>query len=98
MPIAREALEALLTTVSVPTTALTERGEKDTEKFAVPRACSVSGKLSPSTATPAPEVFAAVIVTGAPPEFVSVTGWVLFAPIATAPKLRLAGLIVSVPG
>lgn len=55
-------------------------------------ALSVTGKLAPVTANPAPATATELMVSAATPEEVSVTDWVVDALRLTLPKLRLFAL------
>jgi len=57
----------------------------------------VTGTVSPLIVKPVPEALAAVMVTLAVPEFVSVTVWDALLPTATLPKLTLVVFGVRAP-
>lgn len=91
------ALLALELIVRVPLAAPAAVGVKIALKVAVCPALSVIGRLGPVKLNP-PLVAAALdTITESPPEFVTVTGTVLFVPTVTLPKLALLGLAVSDP-
>lgn len=58
----------------------------------------MTGGLIPEKLNPDPLAVICEIVSAEPPTFVSVSGSVLLLPVATLPKLRLAGLAASWPG
>ena len=55
------------------------------------------GRLSPEAENPTPVTFACEIVTGDPPELVSVSYRLVVVPTCTLPKARFAGFALSVP-
>lgn len=88
-------LTALLFIVSVPVIVLAAFGADVTLSVTACLGLSVTGKATPDTVNPAPVIDRAVIINGAVPVEVSVTGNVAVDPTVTLPKFRLAGLTAS---
>jgi hypothetical protein len=88
-------VDEVLVTISRPVTAPAAAGLNCTVSVTVCLGFKVTGKLAPERVNPVPVKVAALIVTGAVPLEVRVTGWVDVEPTATLPKLKLAGLTVS---
>lgn len=89
--------EALLMIERLPLMPPAPAGLNVTLKLAPWPAARVMGIEDPETLKPDPVVEACVMVTLAEPEFVTNTGKMLLLPTVTFPKLRLAGLVVSLP-
>jgi hypothetical protein len=96
-------LAALDTTVSMPLAEVADAGAKVTVNVRLCFGESVSGKLSPLTAKPAPLTFAAEIVTADPPMLVNVSERPAVLLFCTVPKesvddaaARLEGGLVPV--
>ena len=86
---------ALEVMAKLPVTAPPAVGENFVLKLTLWPAVSVVGKVKPLTLNPEPVVLAAEIVTLVPPELVRVSVREVLLPVATLPKLRLAGAAVS---
>lgn len=84
-------LDASLTRFRLPVDAPADLGSNCTLKLAVLPATSVNGRARPEVLKPAPEIFAAAIVTGTVPELPTKTVCVLATPVTALPKLILAG-------
>ena len=80
----------------VPLAAPPEVGAKPTVSVAVWPGFRVTGKLTPDILKPVPVSAAALMVSGAVPEEVSVTDWLAEALTSTVPKLTLVTLNPSV--
>ena len=93
--IASGELGPLLTRETDPLTFEVEVGENVTLKVALPPAAIVVGTARPLMPKPVPDTFAWEIVTPAVPLFFRLIVWVLVLPMATLPKLTLAGVGVS---
>ena len=81
----------MLLTVSCPVAAPEAVGAKPTCSVTVCCGFSVIGKRAPEKVKPVPVSVAELIVTGAVPLEVNVTGCVEEEPTVTLPKLRLCG-------
>jgi hypothetical protein len=73
-------------------------GAKVTLNVTVWPGLNVAGGLMPLMLNPVPLGVIEEIVSALPPEFERVSDRVLVEPVATFPKLRLAGLALTVPG
>jgi len=88
-------LGPLLTKETDPLTLELEVGENATLNVVLPPAAIVVGTARPLMPNPVPDTFACEIVTLAVPLFFRLIVCVLVLPIATLPKLMLAGVGVS---
>jgi len=88
-------LKASLLIMSVPTDGLGILGAAVTFRFKASPGFSVRGKVAPDTVYSSPLIADEVIVNGAVPAEITVTGSVIVDPTATLPKLRLVVLILS---
>lgn len=90
-------VDALLATVSWPDTAPAVAGSKFTSSVSAKVGFKVTGKVAPDMVKPVPVKVAELIVTGAVPVDVSITGSVDAVFTVTVPKATLAVLMVN-PG
>jgi hypothetical protein len=88
---------ALLVIETLPLALMAVVGVNLAVKEVLAPALIVSGTVSPLIVKPVPDALAAVIVTLAVPEFVSVTDCDALLPSATLPKLTLVGFGVRAP-
>ena len=88
-------LGPLLTRETEPLTLEVDVGENAMLKVVLPPAAIVAGTVSPLMLKPLPDTFAWEIVTLAVPLFFRLIVCVLVLPMATLPKLTLAGVGVS---
>ncbi len=95
--IANEGFDAVEVTVTFPLALAADVGVNFTLKVAPWPAFRVRGVVMPLTLNPVPLAATEEIVTLVPPEFVTVSDKVLFAPTCTLPKPRLVGFDPSPP-
>ena len=88
-------LGPLLTRETEPLTLEVDVGENATLRVVLPPAAIVAGTVSPLMLNPVPDTFAWEIATLAVPLFFRLIVCVLVLPMATLPKLTLAGVGVS---
>jgi hypothetical protein len=88
-------LGPLLTRDTDPLTLEVDVGENATLRVVLPPAAIVAGTARPLMLKPVPDTFACEIVTLAVPLFFRLIVCVLVLPMATLPKLTLAGVGVS---
>lgn len=81
----------LLESVRSPCTEPDADGRNDTLKFVDCPGSNARGRTGPLKLKPLPLTFTAVIVTFETPLFVTIKDWLLVAPTATLPKLKLLG-------
>jgi hypothetical protein len=88
-------VEELLFTVRMPVSVPVPVGANRTCSVIACCGFNVTGRVAPWTVNPVPLIESELIVTGAVPEEVNVTGWIDEEPTLTSPKLRLVALTVS---
>ena len=90
------AVEELLVSVREPTASPAAAGSNPTLTVAVSPGFKVNGKLAPVVVKPVPANAGWLIVTGAVPVEVSVTGWAAVSLTPTSPKVKSPGAHLSV--
>ena len=93
----RGELVALLVTVTEPGALPAADGANATVSVAVSKGFSVAGALKPVTEYPVPLAVTAETFTAAFPVLVIATCLLVLLPVATVPKLTLAGLALNCP-
>lgn len=88
-------LEALLPMVKVPVAGMPAAGANCTISVIPSKGFKVTGRVAPDTVKPVPLIIAELILNGAVPVEVSVTGSIASEPSFTVPKLKLFGFTVS---
>jgi hypothetical protein len=89
-------VDELLWMTNCPVTAPVAVGSNCTSRVIARLGFKVTGKVAPDIVKPVPDNVAALMVTGAVPLEVSVTGNVVGVFTVTLPNARLAGLMVNV--
>ena len=85
----------LLANVSVPDAAPVVIGSNCAWMVRPMVGFSVTGNVAPVNVNPVPVIDAPLMVTGAVPDEVSVTGWLTVVPTGSSPKLTLLALSVN---
>jgi hypothetical protein len=94
----RDGLDPFDTIATEPAAAPPACGVNVTLKLKVCPGLRVAGGFAPLMLNPVPLGVIDEMVSALPPEFDNVSERVLLDPVATLPKLRLAGLALTVPG